>query len=802
MTRCITSFLLVLLSAGILSAQNSRPGFATVKGNVVTSDGKAAPYVTVEIENLKSGGITNEKGEFIIRNVKPGEWVVKISAVGTVSKEQKITAVADQSVSVSFTIQENAQQLQEVILKNHRDVKASEYVAKMPLQNLENPQVYNTVSAELMKQQIITSYDDALKNIPGIQRLWESTGRGGDGGSYFSLRGFETQVTMLNGLPGLSDGNLDPANLERIEVIKGPSGTLFGSSVVSYGGIVNNVTKKPYAGVGGEVSYTAGSFGLNRITADVNLPLNKEKGILARINTAYQRENSFQDFGFRKSFFFAPTISYKVNDKLSFLFVTEFMQEEKTNPTMLFLGRDSKLQYTDLKDLNYNPKLSLTGNDLSIKNPRSSLQAQMNYKLSNSWTSQTAVSRGQSNSDGYYSYLYDNENGNRDFGLFITKENTQNVSTDLQQNFIGDFYIGKFRNRIVAGLDYFEKSVVYAGTGWDRVHNVNAQGEINYTDPATGDPLPEVYLTRASVDQLLAGAGLSNFTAKSKVYSAYVSDVFNITPELMAMASLRIDRFDNMSYKQTALSPKFGVIYQPVKDKLSVFANYMNGFRNLGPSERFDTNGDPAGVDVFEPEHANQLEFGIKTNLFADILTSTISYYDIEVANQTMPDPQNILNTIQGGKSRSRGIEADLTARLFTGFNILVGYSHNYSNILKGELENIWFEEGKRPIWAGPKDLVNAWATYTVTGGKAKGLGVGFGGNYASDNATLNNTLTGVFILPAYTVLNGSVFYNTDKIRISFNVNNLTDKQYYGGGWSTVNPQKPRNIAANISYKF
>lgn len=469
---------------------------------------------------------------------------------------------------------------------------------------------------------------------------------------------------------------------------------------------------------------------------------------------------------------------------------------------MLFLGRDSKLQYTDLEDLNYNPKLSLTGNDLSIKNPRSSLQAQMNYKLSSSWTSQTAVSRGQSTSDGYYSYIYDNENGNRDFGVFISKENTQNVSTDIQQNFIGDFYIGKFRNRIVAGLDYFEKSVVYAGTGWDRVHNVNAQGEINYTDPATGDPLPEVYLTRASVDQLLAGTGLSNFTAKSKVYSAYVSDVFNITPELMAMASLRIDRFDNMSYKQTALSPKFGVIYQPVKDKLSVFANYMNGFRNLGPSERFDTNGDPAGVAVFEPEHANQLEFGIKTNLFADILTSTISYYDIEVANQTMPDPQNILNTIQGGKSRSRGIEADLTARLFTGFNILLGYSHNYSNILKGELENIWFEQGKRPIWAGPKDLVNAWATYTVTGSKAKGLGFGFGGNYASDNATLNNTLTGVFILPAYTVLNGSVFYNTDKIRISFNVNNLTDKQYYGGGWSTVNPQKPRNIAANISYKF
>src|SRR5690606_3805425 len=152
------------------------------------------------------------------------------------------------------------------------------------LKNLENPQVYTIVSADLFKQQAITNFDDALKNVPGIYKLWESTGRGGDGASYYALRGFEAQATMINGLPGLTSGSLDPANIERIEVIKGPSGTLFGGNLISYGGLVNTVTKKPYAGFGGEVSYTAGSFGLNRVTADINAPL-KGDNVLLRVNT-------------------------------------------------------------------------------------------------------------------------------------------------------------------------------------------------------------------------------------------------------------------------------------------------------------------------------------------------------------------------------------------------------------------------------------------------------------------------------------------------------------------------------------
>ncbi|MBA4053188.1 MAG: hypothetical protein C0490_00605, partial [Marivirga sp.] len=60
---------------------------------------------------------------------------------------------------------------------------------------------------------------------------------------------------------------------------------------------------------------------------------------------------------------------------------------------------------------------------------------------------------------------------------------------------------------------------------------------------------------------------------------------------------------------------------------------------------------------------------------------------------------------------------------------------------------------------------------------------------------------TGVFDLPAYTVLNTSLFYNDDKFRFSLNVNNVLDTEYYIGYWS-VNPQRPRNAVASLAYKF
>lgn len=803
---------LFFITVFVIFSQMATMGQSTgiVQGTVKTADGNPADHVNISIEGTSRGDVADRKGFFEIRNLNPGNYNLVASFVGLESQKLAIEIKPGETTRVELTLNESAQQLGEVVIASNRQNQESPYVSKLPLKSMENPQVYSTISTELLRHQAVTNFDDALRNVPGIHKLWESTGRAsGDGSSYYALRGFEAQATMINGLPGLTSGSLDPANIEKIEVIKGPSGTLFGSSLVSYGGLVNTVTKKPYNGFGGEIGYMAGSFGLNRVTADINTPLNGDQ-ILLRVNTAYHTENSFQDAGFRKSFFISPTLAIKANDRLSFLLVTEFMQEEKTNPAMLFLGRSSALQFKNLEELNYNRELSLTSNDLSVKNPRYNLQAQMTYKLSDTWTSQTVLSRGLAESEGYYSYLYDNENGRKEFSLWISDQQGTIISSDIQQNFIGDFKIGKIRNRLVVGLDYFSRNMIDNSTGYSWVHNVNAQGGVNYDYPYTAEvETAETYLTRSSIDNLLSSTGRSNSNSKDAAYSAYVSDVINLTPKLLAMASLRVDYFDTEGdittedddFSQTTLSPKFGLLYQPIADKLSVFANYMNGFKNVAPRSIADATGENVRIKAFEPEHANQLEFGIKSNIVSDKVTATVSYYDIRVSNLVTGDPENIYNSLQGGKVQSKGFEIDLTATPVEGLNLIAGFSHNDSEVLEGDKANIWLETGRRPIYAGPTDLFNAWATYTIRKGSWNGFGAGFGGNYVSKLNILDSQVTGTFTLPSYVIMNASLFYNTSSFRVALNINNLSDKAYFTG-YSTINPQKPRNAVVSLSYKF
>ncbi|WP_257657928.1 TonB-dependent receptor [Parapedobacter lycopersici] len=796
---------LLLLTTVLASAQTG-----TITGTVTTYDGRPAESVNVTVNGTSRGATVGRNGNYQINNVQPGRQTVVASFIGLETQERTVTVQANETVTVNFTLRENSAQLREVVVSSQRPANKPTNIAKMPLKNLENPQVYNTVSAELMKQQVISNYDDAFRNIPGITRTWEATGRAGDGAAYFALRGFDAQPALTNGLPGLTSGNLDPANVEEIQVMKGPSGTLFGGSFYSYGGLINTITKKPYDGFGGEVAYNLGSFGLNRITADINTPLSKTEKITMRVNAAYHSEGSFQDAGFKKSFFIAPTLAYEVNDRLSFQVLAEILEEERAvAPVFFHSDRLSPLDFTTIEELNLNNSLSFTSNDITIKNPKYNLQAQMVYKLSDRWTSQTVVSRGTIKSDGYYTYLWDDVAGDNEFSQYFHKELQTTHTTNIQQNFNGDFQIGNMRNRLVAGLDYYRRDIVDNGSGWGWARNVTPQGDVNYIDPFTGEEMPPVYLTKASVENLLGGLEGTMSNISNSAYGAYVSNVLNVTPGILAMVSLRADYFDSMGEKNTdeddfdqfALSPKFGLVYQPVLDKVSIFASYMNAFINEAPAQVFDQDGNFLRVQSFRPEQANQWEYGVKTNLFADKLYATVSLYDIKVSDRVYPDPTNPNNSVQGGKVGSKGVEFDLNAQPVAGLNVIAGYSYNETKVIEGNDNDFYSEPGRSPGGQGPQNLANLWATYRFLNGSLKNYGIGIGGNYASRYKVIDNSQTGNFYLPEYTLLNASVFYNGEHVRIAFNVNNLADEEYYIGYWS-VNPQKGRNVAASVAYKF
>lgn len=787
---------ILLFTSFLLNTFHAFGQNGSISGLVSTSDNQPLEFVNVGVKGLAKGNSTNRKGFYEIKNLPAGNYTIFASFVGVEKQEKKIILGEGEKLTLNFILSESSTDLNEVIvtdMSSNRFYSDSNFtVAKLPLTDLENPQVYNSVTSKLLKEQVATNMNDALKNATGVTRLWESTGRGGDGAEYYSMRGFSVQPTMVNGMPSLNNGGLDPANIETVDVIKGPSGTLFGSSVISYGGLINITTKRPTDNFKGEVGFITGNYGLNRITGDVNVPLNEHASM--RVNTAYQQNNTFQDAGGKTSFFVAPSFKFKASERLTFLVNTEFLNSNSVNAPMIFLNRSNPLTFDSIDLFERNYERSFTSDELSINNSSYALQAQAFYQLSNNWTSQTVLSRSSTKTDGYYHYLFDGSDGDS-FYRYISDRNGQTLTTDIQQNFIGNFQIGSLKNKMILGLDYYDQDIKNSSTGW--VGN----GVVTLSDGNdTG------VLTQAGVDELLKDTFEGNTTGTTQVVSAYVSDVIELTSQLSVMASVRVDHFKNEAWgtdsdqnTQTAVSPKFGAVYQLIPSKVSIFGNYMNGFQNIAPTTVSDLDGTNPRFKVFDPEKANQYELGLKTNLLGDKIAATASYYNIRVSNRVMTDPTNVNNSIQGGEVVSKGVELSVIASPVQGLNLVAGFSHNNAEVTEDYPESGYL--GMRPESAGPESLVNFWASYNFSAGALKGFGLGFGGNAASEFLTLNRDNIGSFALPAYQVFNASISYTGSQYFLTLKLNNLTNQKYYSG-WSTVTPQNLRNVALSLNYRF
>ncbi|HWV67924.1 TonB-dependent receptor [Chitinophaga sp.] len=780
----------ILLPGSWLYAQDK----ANITGQVTTSDGQPAPAVTVVLKNTHRSATTNEAGNFIFRNMEAGHYELEISLTGyqAVTREVVVEKGQRAHVTIALSIPVKALQSVTITANKHRLTRVnSEYVAKMPLKNIENPQVYTTVTKELLQEQVVVSYADTIKNVPGVVMQLENNSAGGT----VTSRGFSTQSFLRNGVPGIiGGGTIDPSNIETLEAIKGPSGTLYGSSFVSFGGLFNRVTKKPFDYFKGEVGYTAGSYGLSRFTADVNTPLNKEKTLLLRVNAAKHNEGSFQDAGFKNYVFLAPTLTYKLDDKTTLTVDAEYRNEKGNSFYRMFADGSYATGVRSPKDLQLDFRKRFSGDDITTANTAANLYLTLDRQLSAQWSSHTNFTYLSSTANGLSGYL-SMKPGNDSLIRYMSHTEYSNANAiDFQQNFNGDFNIGHMRNRLVAGIDIYSATTKSSGSP------AIAFDVISAAKPGAA----YTQLTRLALLDRFKGLTYTKSTGQQNIYSVYVQDVLNITDRFLAMASVRIDRFDNRGtknitrdtttgkYAQTAVSPKFGLVYEIVKDQLSVFANYMNGFQNIAPVQQPDGT-----FSSFKPSQANQWEGGVKAALLDGNLNGSISYYRIDVSDITRMDvPERPTYTVQNGTQYSRGIEAEITATPLRGFNIVAGYAYNDSKIEKSNPAM----DGLRPISAGPAHTLNTWLSYRLHTGALKGVGLGFGGNYASDNKVILST-TSEYALPAYTVLNAALSYDKPRFAVAFKVNNISNQDYWVG-WSTTIPQMPRNFSGSVALKF
>lgn len=789
--RLLTTIIIMLIAIPALAQK--------ISGTIISEDNKPLSNITISLQGTAIHTSTSYDGHFILNNVTRGNYTLVATGVAYSAIKQNVI-VAENDLILDLKLIAATRELREVKVtaaKNHYRDQASAMAARLPFNYIENPQVINLVSSQILTDQSAFDYNLALKNIPGIAKSWSSVN-----GFYYS-RGFNTRSSYLrNGVAGNSSADLDLANMDQLEVIKGPSATLFGSILTSFGGVINRITKTPFDTTHVEISYQAGSYDLSRITVDLNTPLTLDKKVLFRLNAAHQYSGSFQDAGFLQSYYFAPSLLYRISDRLNINFDAEIYSRESTSqPQFSPIGPGlDGIGVNNPIGLPLEYRKSYGNNTIKLKDPTQSFYTRIKYKISDNWNSQTDLSHVTTQNTGNYLYFNLLKGDSLLTRNIIQIPTTLSTTNHVQENITGDFRIGKLRNRLLLGLDYYQNSSNYSSRSLSGFFQPSFD-TLNLKHNSSNYSM----LTPQLINQKLANSSPDFVATNLSTYAAYASDVINFTDRFSAMLSLRIDKYVNDGttdastnissgkYNQTALSPKLGLVYQIITDQLSVFGNYTNGFQNVAPVTQ--PNG---SISTFKPQYANQFEVGFKADLSKNLLNASLSYYDIRVTNTLRGEVDQPAFEVQEGTQFSKGIELDVFSKPITGLQINAGFAYNDSKITSAD-PNI---NGLRPADSGPEKIINWYGSYNLYSSPLSVLGLGFGGNYYDRNLIINNGTAGQFYLNSYTTLDAGVFYQSQKYRFGININNLTDQHYYTGGFGTFTPGMLRSCIASLMLKF
>lgn len=775
----------VLFSASSFSQQKT----GHIQGRILTADGSPAPFVNVIIKETEYMTLTDWQGQYQFNNIPFNTYTIEYNYMGY--EKHQITVDLNQAqVKIDdIVLKESLEQLSEVIVVSQRlnqfAQKESEYVARVPLKNINNPQSYSVVTTALLNEQVNTDLPSAFKSITGGGYV-ESN----DGNVSVYLRGFRSDVHIRNGGVAWLKTPLDPQNIERIEIIKGPGTIFYGANVnniANYGGIVNKVTKQAYNGQKFDVNFVGGSWEKRRVAFDYNTVVDKNQKVYFRLNGAYNSENSFQDQGQSLDYMFAPSLTFNATDKLTIKANLEYNQSKRN--LNFARGVSGSLISDDINswdDLNWDYFTNYGTNEMAGYFRSMVTQVIADYQINQRWSSKTTFTSADSYTDANYLRVV-MMNSNTVGVNYLQYDPRDAGNTHLQQDFIHVYEGDKLDNKLLLGVNYLNNYENYQRTGvWNSVGTVDTDNPVIYG------------LTNEQFEASIADQTKNQTISRFENLGFYAFDALTINEQLTVTAGARLDRYINHNtlqngesllngYNQNAVSTKYGIAYNPFHDKLSVFANYMQGLTNNAPSD----NGTGEIIN-WEAELAEQMEVGTKFNFFNGRLKSTISYYNVFIQNDIITNENGV--SVQEGATRSTGIEADVIANPIPGLNLVAGYTYNDARLVtvNSGSESII---GNRLSYT-PATIWNFWVSYQVPKGKVKGLGIGFGANHMSE---IYNSTANTFGSDAYTTFDGTIFYNKNHYRISFKADNLTNLQYYNGYGI---PQDPFNFRVGVSYKL
>lgn len=644
------------------------------------------------------------------------------------------------------------------------------------------PQSIQVVPQQVLEDRQVTRLEEALRNVSGV---FSGNNFGGTIDN-FNIRGFADSTTLRDGFKdSFTESGLilrDPANIEQVEVLKGPASVLYGN--VEPGGVVNVVTKKPLADPFYNANLSIGTYSFYRPSIDLSGPLTPDKELLYRLNLAYENAGSFRDFVSSERVFVAPVLGWQIGEQTNLSINTSYLYDRRTFDRGIvaigdgvadigrdrFLGEPGDFRQSEQTNIGYNLEHRFNDN-LKIRNAFQYLQNNETVKNTNAL--ELDEETGELSRD-----YFDNANAFKIYAMQTELTNKFNTGSVEHQLLVGfDLQRSRLEGFFKTPDDAFDASIEDRFTP-----SINIYNPIYNQRP------------RPARSELIF---LRDDKTTVNLLGIFLQDQIAITDNLKFLISGRFDSVtqevdDKLNESETsqssdAFSPRIGIVYQPI-EPVSVYASYS---RSFAPNSGIRANG-----SLLESTRGTQYEVGVRTQL-NERFTATLAAYQITKTNIATTDPIEEAFSIAIGEQRSRGIELDISGQILPGLNVIAAYSNTNAEIS----ESNDFPVGNK-IPNVPRNQASLWTTYELQAGDLQGLGFGLGFYHVD---TRQGDLDNSFELPSYFRTDAAIFYRQDNWRAGINIQNLFDVGYLATseiGRNTVIPGTPLTVVGSFSIEF
>jgi iron complex outermembrane receptor protein len=797
-----------LLSLAAVFALSSVPdamaqkSTTSVSGHVYDQTGAVLPGATVRLTQ-PGGGFSREirtdaGGAYRFDTLLIGAYELCISAGGFRETRLALNLAANYKREFDITLQpEGVSESVNVTATTEAfssDVATTGTKMEMALRDV--PQSIQVITRKVMDEQQSTTIADAVRNVSNVTQAPTFFGHS----DHFVVRGFELDMSNSYFRDGFKYDQLgfqETADVEQVEVLKGPASVLYGRS--EPGGIVNIASKTPLQNHYFSTQIEGGSFRFYRPTFDVSGPLNKKQTLLYRLNGVHQNSDHFRDFIFTHRWYAAPQLLWKIGDRTNVTIDGAFMRETGQSDFGI-VGQGDRPVDVPWR-LNFNEPWG-----------RYKYQSRQggyifNHVFNDKWTLRNAFRHTSFNwyyFDTYQSYFADQDQLVR----YIEDDDYPRRNLSSQTDLQGRFKFFGLEHRMLLGFEFARNRQIFKGK-YAELPPINIF-DFRYLEPAP--PPTGRYLN--SDAPFFDDASSQN---RYRTIGGYAQDQITLHRTVKLLVGARWDDYQSRSvYLSTAFddsdvtqsdfaaSPRVGAVFQPAP-ALSLYFSYAKSF-----SPSFPTITQPNGRQ-FMPEYGRQYEGGAKFDLLDKRVSGSLAVYQLTKTNVITTDPNDPRQSIQVGEQRAIGAETDLSIRPASNWNLLLAYAWNTAVISKDTV----FLPGS-PMPNAARHVGSIWTTYGFERGKLKGLSLNLGLSGQSkrtSSLTQFDPATGEpsrpIILFGFARLDAGVSYRfkgTERwqYKLQFNLKNLLDRRYYESGRSNhlIMPAAPRTALASLQITF